>query len=196
MNLSRSTWRGVVSLLSGVVFGVGLAVAGMTHPNKVLGFLDVTGAWDSSLLLVLGGAVLLGAIIFRLALSRPTPVLDDHFHLSNLIAVDARLITGSAVFGMGWGIAGYCPGPAIASIGFGNPEVVWFIPAMLVGAVVQRLIDRFHHARRNDRSQEVALGKQGSRDLDADCRQNGFCRTSSIELTHAWMNVRCWPYRL
>lgn len=134
LNLKRS----LVSLLSGTVFGFGLALAQMTDPNKVLGFLDVAGDWDPSLMLVLGGAVVTAAVAFRQVLRRPVPALDDHFHISHKLRIDAPLLIGAAVFGMGWGLGGYCPGPAISSLGFGNAEALWFVPAMLAGAGLQR----------------------------------------------------------
>jgi uncharacterized membrane protein YedE/YeeE len=113
----------------------------MTNPNKVLNFLDVTGSWDASLLFVLGAAVSLAAASFRWILRQSSPVLDEKFHLPKAIKVDARLITGAAIFGMGWGIAGYCPGPAIASLGLGNFEVLWLLPALVIGTALQRSID-------------------------------------------------------
>jgi uncharacterized membrane protein YedE/YeeE len=130
--------RALVALAAGAVFGMGLAVAQMIDPRKVLGFLDIAGAWDASLLFVLGGAVVVAAIGFHFVLRRPAPLFDDHFHVSALKAIDARLLGGAAIFGIGWGLGGYCPGPAIASLGFGNAEVLWFLPAMLVGAGLQR----------------------------------------------------------
>ena len=134
----RPTLRAVVALVVGVVFGAGLALAQMIDPGKVLGFLDVAGACDASLLFVLGGAVVVAAIGFRLALRRPAPQLDDLFDLPSARSIDAPLIVGAAIFGIGWGLGGYCPGPAIASLGFGNVEALWFVPAMLIGAGLQR----------------------------------------------------------
>jgi len=130
--------RALTGFVAGAIFGIGLAVAQMIDPLKVLGFLDVSGAWDASLLFVLGGAVVLAAIGFRWVLHRPAPLFDDRFHVSALKAIDTRLVAGAAIFGIGWGLGGYCPGPAIASLGFGNPEALWFVPAMLVGAGLQR----------------------------------------------------------
>ena len=120
--------------LAGVVFGVGLALAQMTNPLKILGFLDVAGAWDPSLLFVLGGAVGVAAIGFRVVLRRPSPALESVFRLPARGTIDVALVAGAAIFGAGWGLAGYCPGPAIASLGFGNQEAIWFVPAMLAGA--------------------------------------------------------------
>lgn len=141
MSFSRSLLRCAGSLAAGLVFGVGLAVAQMTDPRKVLGFLDVTGAWDPSLLFVLGAAVVLSAVAYRWVLSKPAPLLDDRFHLPESTRVDFRLISGAAIFGMGWGLAGYCPGPAIASLGFGNPEALWVIASMIAGMALQQWLD-------------------------------------------------------
>jgi len=130
-----SLWTG---LLSGLVFGLGLGVSQMVDPRKVLGFLDIAGAWDASLMLVMGGALLVAAVGFRVVLRRPAPWFGDRFHLSAARTVDAPLLGGAVLFGIGWGLAGYCPGPAIASLGFGNAEALWFLPAMAAGAGLQR----------------------------------------------------------
>jgi hypothetical protein len=119
----------------------------MIDPNKVLGFLDLVGPWDASLLLVLGGAVTLSTFLFRLVLRRARPVLDGHFHLPASSVIDARLLTGAALFGVGWGIAGYCPGPAVASLAFANPEALWLLPALLLGAGLQRWLDQRQRPR-------------------------------------------------
>jgi uncharacterized membrane protein YedE/YeeE len=130
--------RQLAALGSGVVFGLGLSLAQMTNPDKVLNFLDISGRWDPSLLLVLGGAVVLSAIGYHRVLRRAAPLWDPQFHLPLAKAIDRPLILGSALFGMGWGLAGYCPGPAIASLGFGNPEALWVVPSIIAGAAVQR----------------------------------------------------------
>lgn len=130
--------RAATALLSGTVFGYGLALAQMTDPAKVLGFLDLAGDWDPSLMLVLGGAVGTAALAFRRVLRRGRPALDEHFHISHKLRPDAPLLVGAALFGLGWGLGGYCPGPAISSLGFGNAEALWFVPAMLAGAGLQR----------------------------------------------------------
>lgn len=134
----RSWLRSAAALLAGIVFGVGLAVAQMIDPDKVLGFLDVAGAWDASLLFVLGAAVGVATLAFRYVLKRGSPIFDTRFHLPTATAVDRRLVIGAAIFGAGWGLAGYCPGPVIASLGFGNPEALWFVPALVAGAGLQR----------------------------------------------------------
>lgn len=130
--------RALGALAAGAVFGLGLAVAQMTDPRKVLGFLDVAGAWDASLLLVMGGAVGVAAAGFRAVRRRPAPRWDTRFHFSTRRAVDAPLLLGAVLFGIGWGLAGHCPGPALASLAFGNAEALWFLPAMLAGMVLQR----------------------------------------------------------
>ena len=132
----------LAALLSGALFGLGLAMSGMTDPRIVLGFLDVFGDFDPTLLFVLGGAVATTALSFRLVLRRPRPVLADGFQLSSLRRVDRRLVAGAALFGVGWGIAGYCPGPALAGLGIVSPEALWFVPAMLGGMLLHRLLDR------------------------------------------------------
>jgi uncharacterized membrane protein YedE/YeeE len=136
--MSPTTLRNLAALGSGVVFGLGLSLAQMTNPDKVLNFLDISGAWDPSLLLVLGGAVVLSALGYRLVLRRGAPLWDGLFHLPLSRAIDTPLVVGSALFGIGWGLSGYCPGPVIASIGFGNPEALWVLPSILAGAAIQR----------------------------------------------------------
>jgi uncharacterized membrane protein YedE/YeeE len=140
--MSPTTLRNLAALGSGVVFGLGLSLAQMTNPDKVLNFLDISGAWDPSLLLVLGGAVVLSALGFRLVFRRVAPLWDKLFHLPLTQAIDTPLIVGSALFGIGWGLSGYCPGPAIASIGFGNPEALWVLPSIIAGAALQRWTHR------------------------------------------------------
>ncbi|MFT4191418.1 MAG: YeeE/YedE thiosulfate transporter family protein [Comamonas sp.] len=130
--------QGLAALASGLVFGLGLAVAGMTDPRKVLAFLDLAGAWDPSLLLVLGAAVTVTFVGYRWVLRRPAPLFDSQFHLPTARAIDAPLLAGALLFGIGWGLAGYCPGPAIASIGYGNPEAWLLLPALVAGSLLRR----------------------------------------------------------
>jgi uncharacterized protein len=127
-------------LVSGLIFGLGLAVSGMTHASKVLGFLDVTGNWDPSLLLVLGGAVAVTAVAFRFILRRPAPVLEDKFRLPVAKYIDGPLVVGAAIFGIGWGISGYCPGPGIALLAAPGWETWVFIPAVLLGAFLHKVL--------------------------------------------------------
>lgn len=128
----------LVSLMAGLVFGLGLAIAEMTNPLKVLAFLDLAGDWDPSLAFVMGGAVTVTALAFRFILRRPVPLYGERFHLPTLTQIDRKLLVGAALFGIGWGLAGYCPGPALATVLSGNSEAWLFVPAMLVGGVLQR----------------------------------------------------------
>lgn len=133
----------VIALAAGALFGVGLVVSGMSRPSKVLGFLDVAGAWDPSLAFVMVGAIGVYALLSRLVLRRKSPLFDDRFHVPpRKRAVDGRLLTGAAVFGAGWGLAGYCPGPAIVGTGTGGLAAVVFVAAMTCGMLVFRLAER------------------------------------------------------
>jgi uncharacterized membrane protein YedE/YeeE len=117
----------------GLIFGIGLIVSGMTDPGKVIGFLDLFGAWDPSLALVMGGAIGVGVFAFALAGKRSTTFLGSALHLPAARDIDRRLLVGSLLFGAGWGLAGFCPGPAIVSAGGGQPKAVVFVLAMLAG---------------------------------------------------------------
>ena len=124
--------RLVVVYVSGVLFAVGLGTSGMTHPSKVLAFLDFVGDWDPSLALVMGAGVLVNLVFFRLAARRGAPLLAPSFSLpAKKTAVDASLLGGAALFGVGWGLGGFCPGPAIVSVVTGATPVVAFVVAML-----------------------------------------------------------------
>jgi len=140
--MKKQTISFIVSLFSGVVFGMGLAISGMTHPEKVLGFLDFAGAWDPSLLFVLGGAVGTTTLTFHFILRRKVLLLSGYFHLPVLTKVDGKLVTGSLIFGIGWGISGYCPGPAIAALADPNWETWIFLPTMLLGFILQQVLAR------------------------------------------------------
>lgn len=122
-----------IALLAGLVFGLGLSLGGMTQPAVVLGFLDLFGAWDPRLVFVMGGAVLTTAIGYRLVFRRDRPLFESDFQLPTARRFDARLIVGSALFGTGWGIAGYCPGPALASLGGGAPSLLVLVATMVAG---------------------------------------------------------------
>ncbi|MFZ6723363.1 DUF6691 family protein [Undibacterium sp. Ji49W] len=126
------------SLVAGLLFGLGLAISGMTNPGQVLDFLDLAGNWNPGLLFVLGAAVTVTVIVFKWILGRKKPLFSDHFNLPTLTAIDRNLVAGSIIFGIGWGISGYCPGPAIASLANPNWETWIFLPAMLVGMLLQR----------------------------------------------------------
>jgi len=132
----------IAALAAGALFGLGLAMSGMTDARRVLGFLDLFGAFDPTLLFVLAGAVATTLLLFRVVLRRGSPVLADTFHVSNLRHIDRQLLGGAALFGIGWGIAGYCPGPALAGLGIGSAEALWFVPAMLGGMLLHRVVAR------------------------------------------------------
>lgn len=134
--------RVLVSLLCGLIFGVGLIIAQMTNPAKIIGFLDISGQWDPSLAFVMAAAVAVFSIAYRLALRRHAPVFEERFILPEKTRLDKPLIIGSLIFGAGWGLAGFCPGPAIASIGFGDPRVWAFVVAMLAGMGLLRVLRR------------------------------------------------------
>ena len=140
--MNKSIVGFLVSMVSGLVFGLGLAVSGMTNPAKVLGFLDLAGAWDPSLLFVLGGAVGVTVVTFHFILRRTSPLRSTEFHVSHNTVIDRKLLIGALLFGAGWGISGYCPGPAIASLAEPNWETWIFLPAMLAGLIVQQLVSR------------------------------------------------------
>lgn len=127
------TPRVFAALLSGVIFGLGLAVSGMMNPAKVTGFLDVAGNWDPTLAFVMGGALLVTIPAFRLILVRSRPVLDKSFSLPAKTGLDGRLISGAALFGVGWGMVGFCPGPAVAALATGLTPVLVFTVAMITG---------------------------------------------------------------
>ncbi|MCA2014619.1 YeeE/YedE family protein [Vibrio tritonius] len=124
----------LVAAFSGVLFGIGMAISGMANPQKVIGFLDIFGAWDPSLLFVMGGALAIFMPSYRwLIKPRKAPVSSERFSLPNNQQIDRRLILGAAIFGLGWGLAGICPGPALASLTMGNSDVWIFVIAMVVG---------------------------------------------------------------
>jgi uncharacterized membrane protein YedE/YeeE len=130
------------SFLAGLVFGAGLILSGMTDPGKVIGFLDLAGAWDPSLALVMGGAVLVGFFAFRFAGRRGRTFLGGALHLPTRRDVDWRLVAGSVLFGAGWGLAGYCPGPALVSFGAGIEQAAVFAATMLIGMLLAGALER------------------------------------------------------
>jgi uncharacterized protein len=130
------------AFVAGLVFGLGLIVAGMVNPVKILGFLDIAGKWDPSLALVMAGAIAVGLVAFALARRRTMSALGLPMQLPSASALDARLVGGSLVFGIGWGLAGFCPGPAIVAIGAGYAKAAVFVAAMLLGMGAFELIQR------------------------------------------------------
>ena len=129
-----------VHLTAGLVFGIGLVVSGMADPAKVQNFLDLAGTWDPSLALVMGGAVTVAFFGFRLTLARGRPLLAPAFQLPTRSDLDAPLLSGAALFGIGWGLGGFCPGPALTSLGLAAPGTLAFLPAMLAGMIAARLL--------------------------------------------------------
>ncbi|HZZ93654.1 MAG TPA: DUF6691 family protein [Usitatibacter sp.] len=129
----------IASFAAGLLFGAGLLVSGMANPAKVVGFLDIFGAWDPSLALVMGGAVGVGLVGFAFASRRATSALGLPMYLSANQRIDRRLVLGAAVFGVGWGLAGFCPGPALVSLATGSPKAILFVGSMLAGMALFEL---------------------------------------------------------
>lgn len=131
--------RLITIFATGLIFGIGISISGMANPAKVINFFDIAGAWDPSLMFVMGGALITTFIGYRLVLPRPTgPLFESKFQLPTATDLDARLIGGSAVFGIGWGIAGFCPGGALPALGTGRSEVFIFVAALIAGIFVAR----------------------------------------------------------
>lgn len=139
------------SFIVGLIFGIGLILAGMTDPSKVIGFLDVAGLWDPSLAFVMGGAILVGVVAFRFARKRSAAFFGGAMRLPSRDDIDRRLVLGSLAFGVGWGMAGFCPGPALTALGTGNGKAVIFVLAMIAGMALFELADKLLHAARRER---------------------------------------------
>lgn len=131
--------RTAVHFAIGLIFGLGLVVSGMIDPAKVQNFLDIFGTWDPSLAFVMAGAVIVTFVGYRFAWHNAKPMLDNQFHLPRSTAIDHRLVIGAAIFGAGWGLGGYCPGPALTALGLIAPGTTVFVPAMLVGMWLARM---------------------------------------------------------
>lgn len=140
--------RGLISWISGLIFALGLGLSGMTLPQKVVGFLDVTGAWDPSLAFVMGGAIGMHLLAYRLIVRRPSPLLADAFQLPTRKDIDGRLIAGSALFGLGWGLGGFCPGPGIVASASGASAPLVFVAAMMAGMVLFHAVEGWLGQRR------------------------------------------------
>lgn len=132
----------ISEFLVGLLFGVGLLLSGMTDPGKVQGFLDLFGAWDPSLALVMGGAVLVGFFAFTFAKKRTSTFLGGALRLPTASQIDKRLVIGALLFGAGWGLAGFCPGPALVSLAAGEGKAAFFVAFMIIGMLVFEFIDR------------------------------------------------------
>ncbi|MCK7550115.1 MULTISPECIES: DUF6691 family protein [Marinobacter] len=132
----------VAAFLSGLIFGLGLILSGMANPEKVLGFLDLAGLWDPSLAFVMGGAILVGLVAFTVARKRTLSFLGFNMKLPASTHIDSRLVVGSLMFGVGWGIAGFCPGPGLVALGAGELKAVVFVSSMVAGMGVYEWIER------------------------------------------------------
>ena len=128
------------TFIASLFFGLGLVVSGLANPAKVLNFLDVTGTWDPSLIFTMASAVVITGIGYRLVFTRRYPIFSDSFHVPPPSSIDGRLLAGAALFGIGWGLVGYCPGPAITAISLGNRSTFIFVAAMLAGMTLGRLL--------------------------------------------------------
>lgn len=140
--------RILMALVAGLLFGIGLIVSGMSDPAKVLGFLDVAGNWDPSLALVMAGAILVSFIPFQLASRAPRALLGEPMRLPTARDIDRRLVLGALTFGAGWGLAGYCPGPALVSVALGGYKPLVFVGAMVGGMLLFQWLDALSQARR------------------------------------------------
>lgn len=132
----------ILALVTGTLFGLGLAISQMINPEKVLSFLDVAGDWDPSLALVMAGALAVAIPCFRWTRRHDKPVLGSRFHITNKTALDKPLLLGAAVFGIGWGMTGYCPGPAFASLAIGNQEAFFMVASIYAGSWVAGLLNK------------------------------------------------------
>jgi uncharacterized membrane protein YedE/YeeE len=138
--------RIIASYLIGLIFGIGISISGMANPAKVINFFDVAGTWDPSLIFVMGAGLIVAFVGYRIVLGKDAPVLADAFQLPTNRDLDFKLIGGSAVFGIGWGIAGFCPGGALPALGTGRSEVFIFVAALLVGIFAAKLLQRMFNA--------------------------------------------------
>ncbi|MNJ95814.1 hypothetical protein D3C87_135270 [compost metagenome] len=133
----------LMALVAGLVFGIGLIISGMANPAKVIGFLDLGGKWDPSLAFVMGGAIFVGLFAFRIAAKRSKTLLGDTLRLPQAKHIDRRLVLGGLAFGVGWGLAGYCPGPALASLVIGHSKTIIFVTAMVLGMAIFELLETY-----------------------------------------------------
>lgn len=133
----------LMALVAGLVFGIGLIISGMANPAKVIGFLDLGGKWDPSLAFVMGGAIFVGLFAFRIAAKRSKTLLGDTLRLPQAKHIDRRLALGGLAFGVGWGLAGYCPGPALASLVIGHSKTIIFVTAMVLGMAIFELLETY-----------------------------------------------------
>ncbi len=138
----------ITEFVAGLLFGLGLLLSGMSDPGKVLGFLDLLGTWDPSLALVMAGAILVGMLAFAVAKKRTINFLGGALHLPTASQIDRRLVIGALLFGAGWGLAGFCPGPSLVSMFSGQPKAAVFVLAMVIGMLLYEAADRWIHRPR------------------------------------------------
>jgi len=153
----------VTAFVSGMIFSIGLGISGMTQPAKVTAFLDFTGNWDPSLACVMIGAIAVHAILYRVIRRRPTPLFASAFSIPTRQDIDPRLLGGSALFGIGWGLGGFCPGPAVTSLASGHLSVVLFVAAMIGGMSLYKIVES-----RQEHKAEVQHGSPTASWLKAD----------------------------
>lgn len=132
----------VAVLVAGLLFGAGLTMSAMVNPAKILNFLDIAGTWDPTLIFVMGAGLLVTFVGYRIVLKRQAPLFEKRFVLPSAQGIDTRLVAGAALFGLGWGLTGFCPGPAVASLVFGNWQSWLFVASMAAGTVAMRIISR------------------------------------------------------
>jgi uncharacterized membrane protein YedE/YeeE len=142
----------ITEFVAGLLFGLGLLLSGMSDPGKVLGFLDLLGTWDPSLALVMAGAILVGMLAFTVAKKRTMNFLGGALHLPTANQIDRRLVIGALLFGAGWGLAGFCPGPGIVSMFSGQPKATVFVLAMVIGMLLYVAADRWIHQPRTSQA--------------------------------------------
>ena len=134
--------RNAAAFATGALFAVGLAISGMTKPSKVAGFLDITAAWDASLAFVMVGAIAVHLALYRIISRRSSPLFDAKFHLPTRKDIDTRIVLGAALFGVGWGLGGFCPGPGLVAAGAGSPNALVFVAGMTIGMVIENVVAR------------------------------------------------------
>lgn len=158
---TAASFATATSFATGGLFAIGLGVSGMTKPSKVIGFLDLFGAWDASLVLVMVGAIAVYLVMHRLIARRAAPLFDDRFHFPTRKDLDARLLIGSSLFGIGWGLGGYCPGPGLVSAATGSLPAVTFVASMAVGMLVEQFVSRGLRRVHESRVAEAPLAPDG-----------------------------------
>jgi uncharacterized membrane protein YedE/YeeE len=152
----------VTAFLAGLMFGGGLILSGMSNPAKVLAFLDIAGSWDPSLLFVMLGAIVVAALAFRFARTRVRPLFGSHIHVPGAGRIDTPLVLGSVTFGIGWGLVGYCPGPALTALAVGGRSTLLFVAAMVAGMAIFEVAERIRAGNEANRGgTRAAAGPSG-----------------------------------